>query len=85
MNLQSTLKFLNHSLPALLLEFKVGLRSRFITHYRVFIRRLYVNDYVSFRPKFWSAGSYFYIKILEKYLASRCKFGATIKPQPPTY
>ena len=55
MNLQCTLKFSKHSLPGLLLEF-VAL-SRFITHYRVFIRRLYANGYVSFMPKFWSADS----------------------------
>ena len=75
-------KILKHGLPALRLEFMV--LSRFIMYYRVFIRRLYANGYVSFRPKFWSAGSYFYLKILEKYLASRCEFGAAIKPRPPT-
>ena len=48
MNLQCTLKFLKHSLPALLLKFMV--LSRFIMYYRVFIRRLYANGYVSFRP-----------------------------------
>ena len=48
-------KILKHSLPALRLEFMV--LSRFIMYYRVFIRHLYTNGYVSFRPKFWSADS----------------------------
>ena len=43
-------KILKHGLPALRLEFMV--LSRFIMYYRVFIRRLYANGYVSFRPKF---------------------------------
>ena len=55
MNLQCTLKFLQYGLPALRLEFMV--LSKFIMHNRVFIRRLYANGYVSFRPKFWSADS----------------------------
>ena len=42
-------KTLKHGLPALRLEFMV--LSRFIMYYRVFIRRLYANGYVSFRPK----------------------------------
>ena len=83
MNLQCTLKFLKYGLPALRLEFMV--LSRFIMYNRVFIRRLYANRYVSFRPKFWSAGSLFYLKILEKYSASRCEFGADIKSRPPTW
>ena len=48
-------KILKHGLPALRLEFMV--LSRFIMYYRVFIRCLYANGYVSFRPKFWSTGS----------------------------
>ena len=39
-------KILKHGLPALRLEFMV--LSRFIMYYRVFIRRLYANGYVSF-------------------------------------
>ena len=82
MNLQFTLKFLKHGLPALLLEFMV--LSRFIMYYRVFLRRLYANGYVSFMPKFWAPEAQFYLKILEKYLTSRCEFGAATKPRPPT-
>ena len=48
-------KILKHRLPALRLECMV--LSRFVMYYRVFIRRLYANGYVSFRPKFWSTGS----------------------------
>ena len=48
-------KILKHGLPALRLEFMV--LSSFIMYYRMFIRRLYANGYVSFRPKFWSTGS----------------------------
>ena len=55
MNLHSTQKFLKHGLPALRLEFMV--LNRFIMYYRAFVRRLYVNGYVRFRPKFWIAGS----------------------------
>ena len=43
-------KILKHGLSALRLEFMV--LSRFIMYYLVFIRRLYANGYVSFRPKF---------------------------------
>ena len=48
-------KILKHDIPVLRLEFMV--LSRFIMYYRVFIRRLYANGYVSFRPKFWSTGA----------------------------
>ena len=48
-------KFLKYGLTALRLEFMV--LSRFIMYNRVFIGRLYANGYVSFRPKFWIAGS----------------------------
>ena len=48
-------KILKHGLPALRLECMV--LSRFVMYYRVFIRRLYANGYVSFRPKFWSTSS----------------------------
>ena len=33
---------------------------------------------------FEAPAAQFYLKILEKYLASRCEFGAAIKPRPPT-
>ena len=48
-------KILEAQSPGIASKFMV--LSRFIIYYRVFIRRLYTNGYVSFRPKFWSAGS----------------------------
>ena len=87
MNLQRTVKFLKHSR-----EIVCVAHSRFILDYLCILRTLrhflwriiYAGGTVGFRPKFEIAGSYFYLKIIEKYWASRCEFGAAMKPGPPT-
>ena len=85
--LQCTLKFLKHSLPTLLLESMV--HSSWV-HYElplclnVACVTFYANGYVSSGHNLKAPASNFNPKLPKKYLTSRCEFGATIKPQPPT-